>query len=111
MRGAVGGIVSRDDDLPGQKVLHTEVPLINFGAASDAGVEVAAVAESPIRQLPVSPTLGRGEASRKRIAQGGGLGHVVVGGEIQGSILRERSTGVLKVSGNVHAVKDSGAAA
>src|ERR1700739_1281115 len=111
MRAAVGGIVRRDDGLPGQNGLHTEVPLINFGAASDAGVEVAAVAESPIRQLPVCPTLGRGEASRKRIAQGGVLGHVVVGGEMQGSILRESWTSVLKVSGNVHAVKNSGAAA
>src|ERR1700739_925554 len=111
MRAAVGGIVGRDDDLPRQKVLHAEVPLINFGAAGDAGVEVAAVAAFAIRPLPVSPTLGRGEASRKRIAQGGVLGHVVVGGEIQGSILRESWTSVLKVSGNVHAVKNSGAAA
>ena len=46
---AVGGVVYAHHDLSRKHVLNAQIPLIDLGVASGARVQVAGVAEAPLR--------------------------------------------------------------
>ena len=104
-------IVRSEDDLPGEQMLNTEVPLIDFRVAGLIRTEIVAVAKTPFRQSTIFRSLGRRQSSGERIVKMGELRLVIVGGELDLGRLAERGTGVLEVRRHVHTVEDPRAAA
>ena len=103
-------------------MLNPNVPLVDFRIARRAGVQVAAVAETPLRHRPVlCPLRSRKPVGEWAIAvrivgrvginsQTRELGLVIILREVDIRRLLECGTGVLEVGRNVHSIEHSGSA-
>src|SRR6185437_6760309 len=101
-------------------MLNSEVPLVNFRVSHSPSVEIAGVAEAPLCQLAVLGSLRTGQATGEwagtcRLGRGGSktreLMVKIVFGEKYARRFGESRAGVLKIGGNIHAIKDPGASA
>src|SRR5881396_3153692 len=114
-------VVDAHHNLPREHVLNSEVPLIDLGIPRRPSVQVAGVAETPLCQLAVFGSLRRCETAGKwagatgRLCRGrpkaSKLVCEIVFGEEHTRRFRECRTGVLEISGYVHAIEDSCATA
>src|SRR6266536_1435261 len=118
MRAAVRRVVHADHDLSREHVLNPEVPLIDLGIARRPSVQIAGITKSPLCHLAVGGPLRSRQTTRKWAGASGlyrgrpetrDLLCEIVFVEMHNRRFREGRTGILEISGHVHAVKDSGA--
>ena len=113
MRASVGGIIYANYDLSRKKVLHAEIPLVDFRVARFACVQAVVIRQSPHRERTISTSLRFGQAGtrRKRIVERSELRLEIVFGEANGAAVSKCRSWKLKIRCDVQAIVNAGATA
>src|ERR1700751_3085727 len=111
MRTAVGRVIDAKYDLPGERLLQAQVPLVDFRVACFLEIQVISVRQSPLGELAIFRSLRILNSCRKGIFKRGRSSYVVVLGEKYCRGAAECCTWILEVGRHVHAVVDPGSSA